>query len=129
MKAFLLISILLCSCAVDPFVKDYPDGHSLASMGGVFAARRKNVVAEITTRNGNHIKFMSEEESGEDVPVTGIQALGTYGGLKLAAGTQDLQTVTDGKVKIGEQGVTKFTEGEKTKRILGTFVPPEPAKP
>lgn len=100
MKLTPLIALLLCSCEVAPFVKENPDGSLTASMGGVFAARRKNTVAEITTRNGNHIKFMSEEESGEDVPVAGIQALGTYGAAKVLAHSTDLKTTTDGAATL-----------------------------
>ncbi len=109
----------LCSCEVAPFVTDHPDGSTTASMGGVFAARRKNVVAYIKTRNGNIIKFGSEEESGAIV-----QGVVTHGASKIFGHSEDLKTVTNGKVEIGKQGVEMFKEGETTKRILGTFVPP-----
>ncbi len=102
-KAPLFIALLLPSCVVAPYVKESPDGSLTASMGGVFAARRKNVVAEITTRQGHVIKYMTEEESGEDVPNNFIAAWLTRGLAKIQGHTTDLKTTTDGSVALGAQ--------------------------
>lgn len=76
----LIFSMLSSSCVVRPFVVPTKNGY-IASAGGVLAARAKNTVAEVTTPDGAHIKFMSEEESGEDVPNT---LLTTQGAVDLA---------------------------------------------
>jgi len=126
MKPLPFIAILLaglCSCEVAPYVKEGKNGNTY-SMGGVFAARRKNTVAEITAPNGTHIKFMSEEESSEDVPNNAIAAWLSHGLAKITGNSQDLKTTTDGAVQLGAQDVQKFKAAEKTKQVLGTFVPP-----
>lgn len=96
----LVLCLLLPACVVAPYVKENPDGSVTASMGGVLAARRKNTVAEIKTPRF-HIKYMSEEESGEDVPNSAISAVA---GVKIAGIQGDvtnLKTTTDSKTTLG----------------------------
>lgn len=128
MKTLPFIALLLCSCEVAPYVKESANGNTY-SMGGVFAARRKNTVAEITSPNGVHIKFMSEEESSEDVPNNAIAAWLSKGLATITGRSQDLKTKTDSATTLGlgAQGAEKFKSGEQTKQVLGTFEPaPKP---
>lgn len=126
MKTLPFIALLLCSCEVAPYVKESANGNTY-SMGGVFAARRKNTVAEITSPSGVHIKFMSEEESGEDVPNNAIAAWLSKGLAAISGHSADLKTKTDSATTLGlgAQSVEKAQIKSAEKVTLGTFVPPK----
>lgn len=95
------LALLLCSCVVRPAIVRTPKGGYVATMGGNFAAKVGPTIAEITTREGDTIKFMSESEDATEVPNTYILA---WGAAKLA-GIQ--------------ASVTKNKNALSTKEVLG----------
>lgn len=116
--------MVLSSCVVRPFVVDRPNGTSIASAGGVLAARAKNTVVEIRKPDGTVIKFMSEEESGEDVPNSYIAA----GAAKDLAGIQGSVTKhkasVDSATTLGlDRGLTERAGIESTTRAGEVFNP------
>ncbi len=130
MKALLIsISILvlaLAGCVSNPSVTvTNLDGTTMKLSTGV------NLMAEVDEQvsevkgHGWDLKHVVKRQDATRVPIAGIQAAGAYGGAYLNAASHDLETTTNGATELGKQGVTKFTEGEKTKRILGTFVAPK----
>lgn len=128
MKTFpviiLILSMLLPSCVVAPFVIDKPDGSTTASMGGVLAARRKNTVAEITTRNGTVIKYMSEEEAGEDVPNNLIAGWTAKNLANIQGGVTKHEASVDSATTLGlDKGVTERAGIEAGVRGAENFNP------
>ena len=123
MRFLPLYALLLCSCVHAPVVRRDADGGITASMGGVFMARRKNVLAEITTKEGDRIRYQTEEESGEDVPKSLISA---YAAKWLAAIQGDVTKHKDSvdsqtTLGLGAQGVQKegIKAGVQTEAIKG----------
>ncbi len=125
-----LYAFIGVSCVNNPHVTIVsPDGtKTTISTGENLMAEVDEQVSEVEGA-GWHLRHMVKRQDATRVPISAIQALGVYGAGKLTAHSNDLTTVTNGKVELGKQDVQKFTEGEKTKRILGTFVPPEPKAP
>lgn len=133
------LPLLLASCVVRPVVMNTAKGGYIASMGGVFAAKTGATVAQITTKNGDVIKFASEFEDGTEVPK---YLANMYTAAKLAemtANSADLKTTTDadvakhtsdnalagktieGQSKAYSEGLTKAPPEAVT---LGKAIPP-----
>jgi hypothetical protein len=129
MKTFpaviLILSMVLPSCVVAPFVMPTKNGY-IASAGGVLAARRKNTVTEVTAP-GIHIKTMSEEESGEDVPNNLIAGATTKHLANVQGRTTDLKTVTDSRTALGlDRGRTAragIAAGVRGAEVLNPNIP------
>lgn len=128
MKNLLLLLplLFLASCASKPSITTYNphDGTFVRySAGTVVAARELATVTEITGPGGYHVKHMSEGIDATEVPLAGIQAwLAKFVAL-FQSDVSKARIVSDERVATGAQGVQMFKEGEKTKRILGTFEP------
>lgn len=129
MRTFLLLILLLSlpSCVVRPGVVHTSGGGYVAFMGAVFAAKVGPTVAQITTKDGDVIKFASESEDGTDVPLGYIAGdvtktlSGNTAGVANHAATTKSQTT----LGLGAQSVEKARIKSAEKVTLGTFVKPE----
>lgn len=128
--AFLLslVAMLLASCVSRPMVVDKADGSTAVFMGGLVAAKAGPFIAEVTTRNGTHIKVASESEDATDVPLALAAASVTKNAANATANVANhaASTKSATSLGLGAQGVEKVRIKSAEKVTLGTF---EPAKP
>jgi hypothetical protein len=104
-----------------------PNGGYHANAGYTLLGDQEGVVSEISTAEGDHIKFVAKKQSGTRGLIAWMKTKLGLGLAEAAAGTQNAQIAADRDVAIGAQqaDVAKFTAGEETKKTLGTFVPPK----
>lgn len=127
MKALLLLPLVVVSCTGGASVTRTAKGGYHATSGYTLLAKRQNVLAEVTTKEGDTIRYSSTDENSTEVPNT---FLGWWGANKIAGtllpatlkGTEDV-TAT----KLGAQEVEKTAiQAEKEVEIL-KLTPAEPA--
>lgn len=114
--------LMLSSCVGAPSVTRTSGGGYHATMGMTVLAKRQGVVAEITTREGDRIKYIVKSEDSTTVATTWMR-------IKLALGLAEEMA---GTTRDLDAGVTARNASDNaTKEVLGeqdvtvkTFVPP-----
>jgi hypothetical protein len=119
-----LIALVLASCVSGGSVTRTPQGGYHLNAPYTLFGDQEGVVADITTREGDHFKFAAKKQSGTRGFIAWMKTKLGLGLADTAAGTQHAQIGADRDVALGAQGVEKFKAGEETKKTLGTFVPP-----
>lgn len=105
MKLHILLFLLLSSCVGSPSITRTKGGGYHATAGFVLMAKRENVVAEITTKEGDVIKYMTSQEEGEEVPKVGLAAWGVAKAGAQALSQANHTTTNETKRILGAQGV------------------------
>lgn len=124
----LLLAGLTCvSCTTRPkatFTDPVTGATTTIDLGGTFMAKAEGVLAS-AKHNGTELKYSATGEDSTDVPKELVRTAGVIaGGIILNKGeaireeTNQVVVKEGTKVKLGEQGVQKFTVGEETKRFL-----------
>ena len=75
--SFILFAVILSSCTTSPTIKRGADGSYEANAGSTFMASRSGVIAEVKTREGDHIKFVAKVEDSTKVPISFLRTAGT----------------------------------------------------
>ena len=65
------------SCTTSPKVERRADGSYIVDAGTTFMASRTGVLAEVKTREGDHIKYMARAEDSTRVPLGFLRAAAT----------------------------------------------------
>lgn len=126
MKMLIPLTLLLASCANGPSITRTSNGLYHANMGWTLMAKREDVVAEIETKEGDHIKYATKIENSTDVPNMALGVWSTVRGLALTQHSTDLKTSTDGKVNLGAQKADVAKHASDNALKEKTFIPPPP---
>lgn len=101
--ATILPLMALCSCASGPSITRTPKGGYHATAGFVLGADREGVVAEITTQEGDHIKYVVKKENGTRVLIDWIRMKLGLGLANIADKTEQARIAADRDVTLGAQ--------------------------
>lgn len=125
MKALLLIPLLLSSCAFGPGIYRGKEGAYYVHTGGAFISARKEVMAKVTTLEGDTIEYMAKGEEADDVALAATAAYGVAASAKEATTTALAKESTTrhaaGQVtaqKAAVEETTRVIAGEETKRLM-----------
>lgn len=125
MKALLLLPLVLASCAGGASVTRTAKGGYHATSGYTLLARRQNVIAEVSTKEGDVIRYSTVDENSTEVANT---FLGWWGSAKIAKtllpatlkGTEDVTATTLGAQEVEKTKILsqeKVTLGEQALKV------------
>src|SRR5687767_10316623 len=84
----LMAALMMVSCVSGPSITRTPKGGYHANAGYTLLGEQEGVVAEITTAEGDHIKFVAKKQNGARVAVKWLDWWGTKGVGEILAGTE-----------------------------------------
>lgn len=127
------LTLALSSCTTSPKVERRADGSYIVDAGTAFMASRSGVVAEVKTREGDHIKYMAKAEDSTRVPLGFLRTVTTaVAGFFWSEAAQAAEVTaqvasreaTKRAVTESNNATVVAVEGIKADVTKATFVPP-----
>ena len=126
--AIALLALLMSSCVGGPGILRTSSGNFYAHTGFAFIASRKEVIAKVTTREGDTIEYMAKKENADSVVQTAAAgyAAGLISGdnasVAIAKESTSKHAATQGAtVELGKQSVEKAAINKASD--VPTFLP------